>query len=298
MKFKLAIVFLWIISSTAHAKLNVVTTIPDLRAISAEVGKDFISVDSIAKGTQDPHFIEAKPSFMVKVSQADLVIAIGMDLEVGWLPSIIQGARNPKVVKGQKGYLEVGTLVNPLEVPTGDITRAQGDVHPFGNPHVWLDPIRAGEIASHIASKFAELDPEHASQFKANALSMQKRLQEKTKNWEARMEHTQIKKVVTYHKTLSYFLERFHIQNQVFLEPKPGIPPTSGHIIKVIEAIKNQKIPLILVENYFDSSVTKKIKEDIPTIRIETVAVSVNGAPELKNIDDLYESLVQAFERK
>lgn len=286
------------LGGVAQAKLNVVTTTTDLRAITSEVGKDLLSVDSIAKGTQDAHFIEAKPSFMVKVSRADLVIAIGLDLEVGWLPNIIQGARNPKVNKGQAGYLEVGALVEPLEVPKGNVTRAQGDIHPFGNPHVWLDPVRAGEIAGHIADKLSELDPGHATQFMANAKALQARLQEKTKAWQARIARSHVSKIVTYHKTLTYFFDRFHLQNPAILEPKPGIPPTSGHIIEVIELIKAQKIPLVLVENYFDPSVTKRIKQDVPSVRTETVAVSVDGAPEVKSIDDLYESLVKAVEGK
>lgn len=301
MKFKSSFIvclFGFVLTNAAYAKLNVVTTVPDLRAITAEVGKDLISVDSIAKGTQDPHFIEAKPSFMVKVSRADLVVAIGMELEIGWLPSIVQGARNPKIAKGQAGYLEIGSLVEPLEVLQGTVTRAQGDIHPFGNPHIWLDPIRAGEIAVHIANKLAELDPEHASQFKSNAQALQARLKEKVKVWQVRVDRSQVKKIVTYHKTLTYFFDRFHLQNPVLLEPKPGIPPTSGHIIEVIENIKQQKIPLILVENFFDPSVTNRIKQDVPTIRTTSVAVSVDGAPGISTIDDLYESLVKAIEGK
>lgn len=296
--FLVLLVFNLVASNPAFAKLNVVTTLTDLRSITEEIGGDLLTVDSVAKGTQDPHYIEAKPSFMVKLGHADLIISIGLDLEVGWLPSIIQGARNPKINPGQSGYLEVGPLVQPLEVPTGSITRAEGDVHPFGNPHVTLDPIRAGEIAIHIAKRLGELDPEHAAVFMKNAKAFQLRLQTKDKDWQARVVKSGVKKVITYHKTLTYFLDRFHLENPAILEPKPGIPPTSGHIIDVIQIIKTQKVPLILVENYFDPTVTTKIKQEISTVRSETVPVSVDGGPGIKNMDALYEALVKSVEGK
>jgi zinc/manganese transport system substrate-binding protein len=282
----------------AHAELKVVTTIPDLRAIVAEVGGEAVSVESVAKGTQDPHFIEAKPSFMVKASRADLVVAVGLDLEVGWLPSILQGARNPGVLPGKKGYLEVGPRLSPLEVPRGNVTRAEGDVHPSGNPHVWLDPIRAGEIAQQVADRLADLDAERAAAFRARALALKQRLIEKSKAWQARIAASGVKKVVTYHKTLTYFLDRFRLENPGILEPKPGIPPTSGHIIEVIRLIKAQAIPLVMVENYFDPTVTQRIRQDVPTLRSVTVPVSVDGAPGVSTLDDLYETLVRAIEGK
>ncbi len=296
--FFLATILVFFVSHTSHAKLNVVTTTTDLKAIAEEVGGNFVTADSISKGTQDPHFIEAKPSFMVKASRADLIIAIGLDLEVGWLPSIIMGSRNPKINAGQPGYLEVGALVEPLEVPSGKITRADGDVHPYGNPHIWLDPIRAGEMANHIAKRLGELDAANAAYFVTNAKNLQSRLQTKTTAWQQRIEKTKIKKIVTYHKTLTYFLNRFQLENPAILEPKPGIPPTSGHIIEVIKLIQAQKVPLILVENYFDSSVTNKIKQEVPTVRSASVPVSIDGAPEVKTIDDLYEQLVKTIEGK
>ncbi len=282
----------------AFAKLSVVTSTTDLRAIVQEVGKDFVSVESIGKGTQDPHYIEAKPSFMVKANHADLFITVGLDLEIGWVPSIIQGARNPKIARGQKGFLELGSDVDPLEVRGGTVSRSEGDVHPFGNPHFWLDPIRVGKVSLIVAQRLGELDQAHSTQYMENAKSLQARLQSKTKEWQERIDKSGVKKVVTYHKTLTYFFDRFKIENPAILEPKPGIPPTSGHILEVIEIIKGQKIPLILVENFFDPTVTRKIKQDIPTIRTATVAVSVEGAKGIDTLEALYEHLVRAIEGK
>jgi zinc/manganese transport system substrate-binding protein len=291
------LVFGWVIPD-AHAKLNVLTTIPDLRAIAAEVGGEFVDAESIAKGTQDPHYIEAKPSFMVKGSRADLVISIGLDLEIGWLPSVLQGSRNPKIRPGQSGFLEVGPFVQPLEVPVGDISRAQGDVHPSGNPHITLDPIRAGEIAIVIGKRLSDLDPAHAVNFSKNADALQKRLKDRTAEWQERIKKTGVVRIVTFHRTLSYFLNRFGIELTAILEPKPGIPPTSGHIIEVIKTIREKKIQVVLVENYFDSTVTKKIKAEVPDIRTSTVAVAVEGAPGLSKLDDVYENLVRKIEGK
>ena len=291
-------VSLSVAAASAEAKLNVVTTTPDLRSIASEVGGDLVAAESLGKGTQDPHFIEAKPSYMLKVNHADLVISTGMELEIGWLPSILAGARNPKVNAGEKGNLEVGPSVEPLEVPTGKISRADGDVHPAGNPHVTLDPIRAGEIALLVAKRLGELDTANAAKYEANAKSFQARLIQKTRDWQSRIAKTGVTKVVTYHKTLTYFLDRFKLANPAILEPKPGIPPTSGHIIDVIKIIKEQKIPLVLVENYFDPTVTTKIKQDVPGLRAVTVPVAVEGAPGIAKLDDLYESLVKAIEGK
>ncbi|MBS1961600.1 MAG: zinc ABC transporter substrate-binding protein [Bdellovibrionales bacterium] len=283
-------------SGSAEAKLNVITTIPDLRSITEEVAGDLVNVESLGRGTQDPHYIEAKPSYMLKVNKADLVISIGMELEIGWLPSILAGARNPKVNAGEKGNLEVGSSVEPLEVPKGNISRADGDVHPAGNPHVTLDPIRAGEIAQKIAARLGELDPPNAAKYEAGAKALVSRLTEKSRDWDSRIRKSGVTQVITYHKTLTYFLDRFKLENPAILEPKPGIPPTSGHIIDVIKLAKEKKIGLVLVENYFDPTVTTKIKQEVPGLRAVTVAVAVDGAPGVKKIDDVYEGLVKAIE--
>ncbi len=284
-----------LISVSAQAKLNVVTTTTDIASVAKEVGGDSVEVVSIAKGTQDPHFIEAKPSFMVKVNKADLLISVGLGLEVGWLPSIVQGARNPKVLKPE-GKLEVGPLLDPIEVPAAGISRADGDVHPEGNPHIWLDPIRAGTMALKIADKLAILDELHRKDYEERAKKLNDRMIMKTKGWKARIEKSGIKKIITYHKTLNYFFARFGIEVPIELEPKPGIPPTSNHIISVLKTVKEQKIPLVLIENYYDHTVADRIKQDDPKLRVMPVPVSVDGEPNVNSLDALYERLVQVIE--
>lgn len=285
------------LSIAAFAKLNVVTTLTDLAAITREIGGDDINVEAIAKGTQDPHFIEAKPSFMVKVSQADLLISMGLGLEVGWLPSIIRGARNPKVTTGA-GILELGSSIQPIEVPSGSLTRAEGDVHPEGNPHAWLDPIRVGTMGEKIAERLSQLDEPHRKNYEDRAKKLKERMAEKTKSWKSRIDKTGVKQVVSYHKTMNYFFDRFGIQVPIELEPKPGIPPTSNHIIAVIQTVKEKKLPLIMIENFYDYTVVNRIKQDVPSVRIVPVPVSVEGEPNIKTLDDLFEKLVQTIEGK
>lgn len=283
-------------AAPAQAKLTVLTTTTDLAALVSEVGGDGVTVESIAKGTQDPHYIETKPSFMLKASRADLVVSQGLDLEIGWLPSIVHGSRNPAIAQGTRGSLEIGSELAPLEVASGKVTRADGDVHPLGNPHFTLDPIRMGRAALLVAARLAQLDSAHAAQYESRAKALQARLETKTRDWETRIRRSGVQQVVTYHKTLTYFLERFGLKNPAILEPKPGIPPTSGHIIEVIQLIRELKVPLILVENFFDPTVTVKIRQAVPSVRSETVPVSVGGAAGIKSLDDLYENLVRVIE--
>jgi zinc/manganese transport system substrate-binding protein len=279
----------------AQAKLNVVTSITDLASITREVGGDDVNVASIARGTQDPHYIEAKPSFMTKMSRADLLITIGLGLEVGWIPPLVRGSRNPKIGAGL-GFMEVGPLVNPIEVPVGTVSRAQGDVHPEGNPHVTLDPLRVATIAEKIGERLGELDPGHATAYHERAEKFASRMRRKSAEWKARLAKTGIKNVVTYHKTLNYFLRAYGIDNPIDLEPKPGIPPTSGHILEVIHTVKQKKISLILIENFFDEKIAERIKQDVPGVRIVSVPVSVEGDESIKTMDDLYENLVRVME--
>ena len=285
-------------SLTAHAKLRVITSTTDLAALVEEVGGAEVDVESFAKGTQDPHFIEAKPSFMVKASNADLLVTNGLDLEVGWIPSIARGARNPKILPGADGYLELGSFVSVLEKPDTKLTRSEGDVHPDGNPHVTLDPIRMGQMGEALAKRLGELDPSHVQDYSKRASGFSSRMATKSAEWQKRIAASGVKEVVTYHKMLTYFLDRYGVANSVFLEPKPGIPPTASHLIDIEAKVKQRKIPLVLVENYFDMRSTRRLEEAVPGLRIESVAVSVGGSPGIKTLDDLYESLVVAFKKK
>lgn len=277
------------------AKVQVATTTTDLAALVKQVGQNHVEVFSIAKGTQDPHQIEAKPSFMVKLRTADLVIAQGLELESAWIIPLIQGARNPKLL-AQGGLLELAAELNPIEIPKGNISRAEGDVHPGGNPHFQLDPIRLGEAAVLIAQRLGELDPSEKDFFLKNAEVFQKVMVNKNKEWQERIKKTGIIEIVTYHKTFSYFCDRFAIKCDVQLEPKPGIPPTASHILSVMEQMKKRKIRLVLIENLYEDSVGQKLKQEIPNVLVKRVPVAVDGEPGILTNEQLIEHLVKIFE--
>lgn len=283
--------------SFSAGALEVVTTTPDLAAIVREVGQTQVKVSAIAKGTQDPHQIEAKPSFMVKMRDADLVVAQGLELESAWLLPLIQGSRNPKIAIGGRGYYELGPELEPIDIPKGeDLSRAQGDVHPGGNPHFQLDPDRVGRAAVLIAKRMGELDSKGASAFLQNAEAFKARLAKKKSEWQERLKKTGIKEVVTHHKTLSYFLAAFSIAGRVQLEPKPGIPPTASHLLEVAREMKARNVKVILVENYFDRDAARKLQQTVPGVKVFAVPVAVGGETDVDTNEKLFEKLVTVLE--
>ncbi len=281
----------------AFSKIQIATTTADLAAIVRKVGQNEVEVFSIAKGSQDPHQIEAKPSFMVKLRSVDLVFAQGLELEAAWITPLIQGSRNSKL-NTKNGLFELAGNLDPIDIPKGQVSRAEGDVHPGGNPHFQLDPVRIGRAAMLIANKLGELDPTHKSQFDKNAANFQDEMAKKAIAWQARIKSTGVSEIVTYHKTFAYFCERFNIKCNIQLEPKPGIPPTASHILSVLEQIKKRKIGLVLIENIYEDSVGQKLRADIPNLKIRTVPVSVEGEKGIDTNEDLIEKIVKSIEEK
>ncbi len=241
------------LSPTAEAKkLNVVTATTDMAALAQEVGGDRVSVESIAKGYQDPHFVEAKPSFLLRLQHADLLITVGLQLEIGWLPPLITQSGNSRVQVGAAGYLDASQFAEILEIPTGVVTRAMGDVHPLGNPHYWLDPDNGRRVARGIAAKLGELDPQDASYFQERLQDFDKRLTAAEQRWDSEMAPYRGRKIVTYHNSATNFAKHFHLDVIGYVEPRPGIPPTPSHTIELIGQMKRENCKLVLVEPYFD----------------------------------------------
>src|SRR5450759_1933018 len=178
---------LTVVPFASAKKLNVIASTTDLAALAQEVGGDRISVDSIAKGYQDPHFVEAKPSFLLKLKNADLLISVGLELEIGWLPPLITQCGNPRIQLGAPGYLDASQFAEILDRPSGQVTRAMGDVHPLGNPHYWLDPENGRRIARGIAQKLGEMDPADNQYFQQRFQDFDRRLTAAEKNWDAQM---------------------------------------------------------------------------------------------------------------
>ena len=287
-------VYLW--TFTSHAKLKVLTTTSNLKSLVEVIGGEKIDVESFGIGTQDPHYLKAKPSYILKASKADLLVSIGLDLEVGWLPLVIRGARNPKLKTGNVGSFIAGNYIETLDKPTAVISRADGDVHPSGNPHILLDPVKALKVGLNLKNKLKLLDAENALDYERNFQLFSTQLNSKLQGWKRRVQVG--KKVITYHKTLTYFYHRFGIRNLSFLEPKPGIPPSAGHVLTVIQKAKREGIKLILVENYYDSSVAKRVAKEVGGMKIDIVPVAVGGEPNILNLSDLYERLVVSVEQR
>jgi len=243
----------------AQGKLNVIATTEDLASIAREVGGDRVAVEAIARGYQDPHFVEAKPSFILKLQKADLLIVVGRELEIGWLPPLLANGRNAKVQTGSNGYLDASMNVKILEIPTGQITRAMGDVHPQGNPHYWLDPNNGRMIAQAIRDRFSQLDPANKAVYAQRYDDFDKRLKAAEARWDAALAPYKGVKVVTYHRSWPNFMERWGLDVIGYVEPKPGIPPTTSHTVELIEAMKEQNAHIVIVEPYFDLKTPQSI---------------------------------------
>ena len=288
------IIFTTLLSFAGHARLKVLTTTSDLKSLVEIVGGDKVDVESFSKGTQDPHYLEAKPSYMLKASKADLLVSIGLELEVGWLPLILRGSRNPKLLEGAEGSFVAGNFIETLEKPTVAISRADGDVHPEGNPHFLLDPINALKIAEALKNKLKKLDAENASTYENNFEKFSNDLNAKLEIWKKRIKVGT--KVITYHKTLTYFYNRFGIENVSLIEPKPGVPPSVGHVLAVMKKARSAGAKLAIVENYFDPKVAYRVAKDVEGMKVVIVPVSVGGEVNISNLFDLYERLVASFE--
>ncbi len=328
----------------AKDKLNIVTTTTNLKSISESVGGEHINVSSISTGKEDPHFIEAKPSYMLKAKNADMWIRVGLELEIGYEGLILEGSRNPRIHIGSPGHLDVSEGIIPLEVPTQSmkIDRSMGDVHPLGNPHYWLDPYNGRIIVQNICRRLKQLDAEHANDYEHNSASFllrldsamfgsklvntiggerlwkmqsdgtldsfiksynEKILQTKQANphakeetislggWLAKLKPFEHSKIVTYHRSWSYFAHRFKLDVVAELEPKPGIPPGPAHILEVINTTKSEKAGIILMEPFYNRLDAEAVAKKTGA-KVVVVATAVNGQKEATNYIAVFDNIV------
>jgi ABC-type Zn uptake system ZnuABC Zn-binding protein ZnuA len=276
------------ITTAASAAIRVITTTEDLASLVREVGGDKVTVESLARGYQDPHFVEAKPSFVLKLHSADLLVVVGRELEIGWLQPLITQSRNAKLQPGGPGYLDASQTARILDVPTGQITRAMGDVHPSGNPHYWLDPSNGRRIAKAIETKLAQSSPDDAGYFAQRYADFDRRLAEAEARWKAALAPYRGTKVVTYHRSWPNFAEAFGLDVIAYVEPKPGVPPSPGHTLMVMQEIKRQKVPLILVEPYFDLKTPNAIARDTGA-KVLVLPPSVGGVKQASDYIRLFD---------
>jgi len=286
--FFLAAVLLVAGNAVAAEKLNVVTATEDAASISREVGGDRVEVTSIGRGYQDPHFIEPKPSFLLLLRKADLLEVIGLELEIGWLPPLLDQSRNNNIRPGQKGYLDLSQGVEILDRPSGTINRSMGDVHPLGNPHYWLDPANAVRMAIEVTNKLTELRPADGPYFAQRLNNFKVRMNDANKRWVAVMAPFRGAKIVTYHPSWPNFARHFGLEIAGTVEPKPGIPPSPSHTLEIINLIKDQKIKPIIMEPYFDRKTPDFIAEKTGA-KVVVLFPSVGGKPGLDDYFKLFD---------
>jgi len=281
----------------AQKKLNVVTTLPDLQSITDRVGGDRVSTFAIATGYQNPHFVDPKPSYILKLSRADLFITVGLDLETGWAPALLTSARNSKIQSGAPGYVDASTNMPLLQIPSS-VSREQGDIHVYGNPHYWLDPARGKVIAQNIYDGLVRLQPESQAYFAGNLQRFNQQLDEKTAAWKAQMAPYAGTKIIAYHNEWPYFETAFGLEIIDFLEPKPGIPPTPSQLAKIIGLMQQQHIRIIINSPYFKADAAELVARKVDG-QVVTLASSVGAFDGIDTYFDLFDyninQLVQAL---
>jgi zinc/manganese transport system substrate-binding protein len=281
-------------ASAAEAKLRVVTSLQDLAAIAQAIGGDRVETFALAKGYQDPHFVDAKPSFVLQLSRANLLIVAGLELELGYLQPLLDQSRNAKIHPGNPGYLDASVGCEILQRPTTQVTRAMGDVHPFGNPHYWIDPENGRRMARAIAAHLSQLDAGGAATFQRNLAAFEARLDQKEAEWAAKLAPYAGSKVVTFHNSWPNFAKHFKLNVVGYIEPKPGIPPTPSHTLEIINLIQAQKVQVILVEPYFDKKTPDFIAGKTGA-QVVTFYPSVGGTAAIKDYFTLFDTNIDAL---
>jgi zinc/manganese transport system substrate-binding protein len=283
----------------AEQPLRVVTTTTDLADLARTVGGDRVDVRSLAVGEQDPHFVEARPSLILELRRADLYAQIGLELEVGWAPLLLDQARNPGIQRGGRGHLDLSAHVEVLDVPVTRVTRAQGDVHPFGNPHYWLAPENGRRIAEAFAGRLSELDPEGAPTYQENLDRFLAQLDQAEARWRERLAPHRGTPVVAYHASWRYFLEFVELELVGLVEPLPGIPPGPRHLAELVDRMNRAGVGLILVEPFYDPRIPATVARGTGA-RVLTLPSSVGGVPGVASyielLDHNVERLVAALE--
>ena len=276
------------------AVLHVVSSIPTLGSLAKEVGGARIEVESLGKGYQDPHFVEPKPSLMLVLNRADLLLHVGLELEIGWLPPLVLGSRNPKIQPGELGNLDCSRSIPVLDVPTTKLDRSMGDIHPQGNPHYWLPPANAKIIAREIAERLQQLDPDGRAEYERNLAAFNKRVDAKTREWAPMTVKLKGVKVATYHKSWTYVSQWLGLQEVGYVEPKPGIPPDPQHLARLIAVMKQEGAKLLMMENFYNKSVATLVAEKAGA-KLLTLPTDVGATPEIKDWFSLVETVLKAL---
>lgn len=285
-----------LLASEAQARLRVVGTLPDFAAIAAELGGERVEAVGLAQGTEDPHFVDAKPSHVLRVSRADLLVVVGLDLEIGWLPVLLTQSRNPKVQVGSSGYLDASRFVQAKEVPV-KADRAMGDVHGGGNPHYYASPPEMLAVSKAIHDKLLELDPDGRAEYEGRWAAFSKRYADKLAEWRAALAPLAGSKVVEYHKCWVYLLDWLGFSSVGALEPKPGIPPSPSHVTQLLGRVKGEQVRFVFREIYHADNLSEVFARKAGA-KLLDVPSMVGAEPGIKSLWDKWDRTVQMLTSK
>jgi zinc/manganese transport system substrate-binding protein len=290
-RIALALLLALLVPARAAAALRVVTTTEGLAALAREVGGDRVQVESLSRGVQDPHFVDANPMLAVKLRSADLLVDIGLDLEIGWLPPLVTQSRNGQIQPGGPRRFTAASAVQVLDVPTGPVSRAQGDLHPGGNPHFLADPRRALRVAEGLAAKLSALDAGNASRYRERLADFERRIHAAEVRWERELAPVKGRKLFTRHRTLTYFLDWTGLVSAGELEPRPGVPPPPSHLAELVVLAQREGVKAISVENYYDTKSAEVVSRH-GGAKIVSIPGDVGGEPGLTTYEQYVDTLV------
>jgi zinc/manganese transport system substrate-binding protein len=281
----------------AAKKLSVVTTTQDLASIAQMIGGDRVAVETLAKGYQDPHFVDAKPSYLLKLRRADVFVEVGRDLEAGWAPGLLNNSRNSKILPGGPGFVDASNGVKILE-QGGRVGREMGDVHPLGNPHYWLDPENGPAIAANIRDALIRNDPAGRTAYEARYADFERRLKSRLDSWKKRAKelHLDGMNVVTYHRSWPYSAKAFGFDVKDYVEPRPGVPPTPKHVQELTALMKSQNVKLMIIEPYFDPKLPRQIAKNAG-VAVVVLPPSVGATPEAKDYFSLFDAQLDLIQK-
>jgi ABC-type Zn uptake system ZnuABC Zn-binding protein ZnuA len=277
----------------ALADLKVATSLTDLASVAQFVGGKHVTAVSLCRGYEDPHFVPAKPSLMKAIQHADVFVSTGLELDGGWLPLVLPGSRNPKIQPGTKGFVDASQGVDVLEKPVGTVSRAEGDIHPFGNPHYYADPKNLEIVANHLAEVFSQLDPANAADYAANAKAFQEKMEASLEKWEEQMAPYKGASVVTYHPNFVYFANRFGLKLFGTVEPKPGIPPSPHYVNELAESMKKAGVRVVLYQPYYNADASHQVAQRAGAVAVE-IATEAGGVPGTDDVFSKFNVLVSS----
>ena len=284
---------LLVASLPARADLKVATSLSDLASVAQWVGGKHVVTQSLCRGYEDPHFVPAKPSLMKAIQHADVFVSVGLELDGGWLPLVLPGSRNPKIQAGASGFVDASEGVNVLEKPIGTVSRAEGDIHPLGNPHYYADPKQLEIVADHLAQVFSRLDPTNAADYAANARAFDAKMETELAKWQKQLAPYQGAAVVTYHKNFVYFADRFGLKLFGNVEPKPGIPPTPRHLSELAESMKQSGVKVVLYQPYYSADASRELASKAGGVAVE-IATEAGGLPGTDDVFTKFDTLVSS----